>query len=367
MNPTNASISLDDRYKSHDNITHLKFLLVDSQGKKITDYPFDIVGNHFSIDVIDLDNDGQKDFVFIIREPILSHIHKTMVIYRTIIDNTDLKIFMSVPYAGKTKDGTAWSYKHSYFKQDDGSIHIKLTPDKTSPKLTAKTRWINIADRTASYDLKQSEPPNPMQMCFRKEEYYIDNLLGDKGYTIRANPKKNSSPFNRSPLRSIQVIDNNESVVSERPFRAYYGGYWLALFDIDADNDKEFIFILQTGSGTGYMAFEMSIDKIVDGQFIPIVTFPIAVAGNQGQWGFTEWKYRGYHKQEPSEVVFELVLHYMTFPEYKGDSIPESVPREDSIILQFKQGEYIISTIYPPESEKRPRDNWRLGDSWIFK
>ena len=366
-----ATISVNDRYKQKDGIDFLKLLLVDEQGNKVVDKGFRTIGKQFSIDVIDLDADGEKDFVFLVREKDFNHIHKTLVIHRRVW-KTDLKEILTMPYAGETDGGIKWKYKHSYFRQDDGNIHIKLTlehdaSNRTSSHLPVKTRWINIADRDVPHDLKESEPPNPMQWYCRKEEYFIPNLLGDKGYTIRANPKRGSYPSTRDPLRTIQVVDKDGSVVAERPFRAYFGGYRLALFDIDADGDKEFIFVLHTGSGTGYMFFEVSIDKIVGGQFIPLVTFPLGVAASQGEWGFTEWKYRGYNQDNPTEVAFEIILHYMTFPSYKEDGVPDSFPREDSIVLLFKKYEYIISSIYPSKSAKRPRDNWRKGDSWIFK
>lgn len=366
-----ATVIVNERYKSQDDISHLKFLLVDSQDNKIVEKSFDTMGNKFSIDIIDLDGDGEKDFVFFVREQILSHIHKTLVIHRK-LRRTHLKEILSIPYAGKTNGGTDWTYKHSYFRQDEGNIHIKLTldidtPDKTTSHFPAKTRWINIADQGAPTDIKKSEPPNPMQMYFRKEEYFIPNLLGDKGYTIRVNPKRGAYLSGRDILRSIQVVDKDGNIVAERPFRAYYGGYRLALFDIDADDDKEFIFILHTGSGTGYMAFEMSIDKIVGGQFIPIVTFPIAVAGNQGEWFFSDWKYKGYDQTDPTDVVFSMTLHYTVSSLYEKDGLPDNFPREENIVFQFKKDKYIISTIYPSKTAERPRNNWVLDDNWIFK
>jgi hypothetical protein len=370
--PYKATISIDDKYKGEGDIDLLKFMLMDEQENKVFDKILMTTERHFVLEVVDLDGDEEKDFVLFVRKKDFRHISKTLVILRRVW-RKGVKEVLSMPYAGETNEGIKWKYNHSYFRQDDGNIHIKLalehgTSRETDSSLPVKTRWINIADRGFQHDLQESEPPDPMQLCFRKEEYFIPNLLGGEGYTIRAHPKKGSYPSTRDPLRTIQVVDKDGSVIAERPFRAYFGGYWLGLFDFDADGDKEFIFIFHTGSGTGYMGFVVSIDKIFGGQFIQLVTFPIAEASSYtGDWGFSEWKYLGYGKVNSPEVAFEMILNYSTSSLYKGDSIPDNFPRAHKMLLLFRKDIFSINTIYPENLEERPRENAKVGSNWIFK
>jgi hypothetical protein len=156
--------------------------------------------------------------------------------------------------------------------------------------------------------------------------------------------------------------------VAERPFRSYFGGYRLGLFDFDADGDKEFIFILHTGSGTGYMGFTVSIDKVVGGQFIPLVTFPIGESSSYtGEWSFTEWKYWGYGQDDPTQVASEMILNYFAVESYKGDGVPDNFPRADRMVLLFQKDTFSINTIYPENLKERPKENIKVGSNWIFK
>jgi hypothetical protein len=157
-----ATISIDEKYKNDVYRHQLYLLLTDSQGDKVVGHSFATMGQPFAIDIIDLDADGEKDFIFFKsknfvrfnRDKDNSHIYKTLVICRRIRTLTSLKEVLSMPYAGKTSEGVEWKYNHSYFRQDDGNIHIKLTletdsPENLSSSLPVKTRWINIADRSS--------------------------------------------------------------------------------------------------------------------------------------------------------------------------------------------------------------------------
>jgi hypothetical protein len=381
-----ATISIDDRHKQNDGLDRLRFLLVDEQGNTVVDYDFKTIDKHFSIDCIDLDNDGERDFIFIIRENDFRHIHQTLVIQRRTWQY--LTEVLSIPYSGETNEGIKWKYNHSYIRQEDGHFHLMLTPEqdisnKTNSHLPVKPICINIGDKSVLPDLKESEPNIPFTWYFREEEYFIDNLLGDTGYTVRVNPKRElgSYPLEKMPLRTIQVVDKDGRVIAERPFRGYNGVYRLGLFDIDQDGDIEFIFILQTNFGTGICGYEISIDKIVNGQFIPLLTYPIAAENTmRGAWAFTEWKYRGYGLNNPSNVAFEMVLNYRTISSsfYKGDVIPDDIPKADKMVILLEKDKYSINFIYSADPGKRPlsRENdtgphWGLPSGWswdwIFK
>jgi hypothetical protein len=184
----------------------------------------------------------------------------------------------------------------------------------------------------------------------------------------------------RDSLRAIQVVDKDGNVFAERPFRGYFGGYGLTLFDIDEDGDMEFFFLLQTNSGTGICGQEISIDKIVNGQFIPLLTYPVAAENTMiGAWAFSEWKYREYGVNNPSNVAFEMVLNYSTSDRYKEeDFISDSFPRADKMVILFEKDNYSINFIYSADPGKRPlyRENdigphWGLPSGWswgwIFK
>jgi hypothetical protein len=364
-----ATVTVDDWYKTQDDISCLKFTLVDNKGNKVSDLLFVTIARQFSIDIIDLDGDGEKDFVFFIREQFPSHVHKTMVIYRAVNNSSYHRKVLSVPYAGKTKDGINWNYKHSYFRQENGNIHIKLTLDKHSPSFPVKTRWINIADRSVPHVLKASKPSHPLPKGQLKDGIFIPNLLGKKGYTIQLEDPVlgGNRMVELYYTRTIKVIDENGKVIAQRHFKAFYI-YDLNLFDIDADGDKEFIFVFHTGSGTGFMAFEMSIDKIVGGQFIPYITCPLAEAWDvTGDWSFTEWKYLGYEQEHPSEVAFEMVLNYSASDRHKELGVPDDFPRAEKMIMHFQKDTFSINLVYPESLENRPLRT--EGKDWymIFK
>ncbi len=362
-----AIISVNESYKNQDDISYLKFTLIDNNGNKVSYLLFDTIARQFSMDIIDLDADGEKDFVFFIREQFLDHIHKTMVIYRAINNSIYLKKVLSVPYAGKTKDGINWNYKHSYFRQENGNVHIKLTLDNHSPSFPVKTRWINIADRSVPHVLKESEPSRPMPEGQWKDGIFIPNLLGKKGYTIQVEPVLGTNRMvELYYTRTIKVIDENGKVIAQRHFKAFH--YDLNLFDIDADGDKEFICVFHTGSGTGFMSFEMSIDKIIGGQFIPYITCPLARSRDvTGDWSFTEWKYLGYEQENPLEVAFEMVLNYSAPDRNKEIGVPDRFPRADKIIMLFQKDTFSINLIYPESLENRPLRTEGKGWYMIFK
>jgi hypothetical protein len=361
-----ATVIVNQSDTNQDETSYLT--LIDNKGNKVSYLLFHKLEKQFSIDIIDLDGDGEKDFVFFIREQFLSHVHKTMVIYRAINNNICLKKVLSVPYAGKTKDGINWNYKHSYFRQENGNIHIKLTLDNHNPSFPVKTRWINIADRSVPHVLKESEPSRPMPEGLWQDGIFIPNLLGKKGYTIQVEPVVGVHRMELYPTRTIKVIDEDENLLAQRQFMAFHGRCGLNLFDIDADGDLEFILLRHSGSGTGCIAWEMSIDKIVGGQFIPYITCPLAEAEElTGDWSFTEWKYLGYEQEHPSEVAFEMVLNYSASDRHKELGVPDDFPRAEKMIMHFQKDTFSINLVYPESLEKRPLRT--EGEGWwmIFK
>ena len=75
--------------------------------------------------------------------------------------------------------------------------------NETNPGLPKKNICINIGDKSPVHHLKESEPNIPCTWYFSKEEYFIDNLLSDTGYTVRVNPKRGSfSTMEKNPLRN---------------------------------------------------------------------------------------------------------------------------------------------------------------------
>jgi hypothetical protein len=379
-----AAISIDDGYKQDDRLDLLRLLLTDENGNNVLDSTFTTMEKQFSIDFIDLDNDGERDFIFIIRENDFRHIHQTLLIKRIVWQS--LTEVLSIPYAGQTNEGVKWKYNHSYIRQEDGHFHIMLTPEqdisnKTNSPLPVKPVCINIGDKSGLPDWKQPEPNNPLKWYHHQNEFFMPNLLGNTGYTVRVinlEGDPNSPPY-RDSLRAIQVVDKDGNVFSERPFRGYFGWYGLTLFDIDEDGDMEFFFLLEKG-GTGYADYEISIDKIVNGQFIPLLTCPVAAANSwTGDWAFSEWKYREYGLNNPSNVAFGMVLNYSTSDrDKKEDVIPDSFPRADKMVILFEKDKYSINFIYSAEPGKRPlsRENdigphWGLPSGWswgwIFK
>jgi hypothetical protein len=124
-----AAISIDDPPKQDDGLDRLRFLLTDENGNDVVDSTFTTMEKQFSIDCIDLDNDGERDFIFIIRENDFSHIHQTLLIKRRAWQK-DLTDVLSIPYADQTNEGVKWKYNHSYIRQEDGHFHIMLTPEQ---------------------------------------------------------------------------------------------------------------------------------------------------------------------------------------------------------------------------------------------